>query len=159
DGGGDEPENVRKALAEGVKKPDWEQPRKGLAQIIFLVGDARPQNYQQEPDVLVTTAEAVRKNMIINTIQCGNLSGTKEIWQSIAQRGEGKYFAIAQNGGVQVISTPYDARLAELGTKIGKTYITYGDLVVQRRNYSRQVSVETKIIDGAELGAQADRAN
>ena len=50
--------------------------------------------------MLVTTAEAVRKNMIVNTIQCGSLDGTKEIWQTIALRGEGKYFAIAQDGGV-----------------------------------------------------------
>lgn len=113
-GGGDTPENVRKALAEGVRNAGWSKAGRGLAQIVFLVGDAPPQNYAQEPDVLVTTAEAVRKNMIVNTIQCGSIGGTKEIWQTIALRGEGKYFAIAQDGGVQAITTPFDAKLAEL---------------------------------------------
>lgn len=158
DGGGDEPENVRKALAEGVKKAGWAQTKKGLAQIVFLVGDAPPQNYAQEPDVLTTTAEAVRKNMIVNTIQCGSLSGTKEIWQNIALRGEGKYFAIAQDGGVQAISTPYDTKLAELAAKIGKTYITYGTLSAQRSNAARQMSAEVTITADASMGAQADRA-
>jgi len=158
DGGGDEPENVRKALAEGVKKAGWAPLKKGLAQIVFLVGDAPPQNYNQEPDVLTTTAEAVRKNMIVNTIQCGSVSGTKEIWQNIALRGEGKYFAIAQDGGVQAISTPYDTRLAELAGKIGKTYITYGNLSAQRANTSRQMSAEVTITADASMGAQADRA-
>lgn len=158
-GGGDEPENVRKALSEGVKKAGWAQTKKGLAQIVFLVGDAPPQNYAQEPDVLITTAEAVRKNMIVNTIQCGSLNGTREIWQNIARRGEGKYFAIAQDGGVQAISTPYDKKLAELAAKLGKTYITYGALATQRSNIVRQSAAEVTITTDASVGAQAERAN
>jgi Mg-chelatase subunit ChlD len=158
-GGGDEPENVRKALAEGVKKAGWAQTKKGLAQIVFLVGDAPPQNYAQEPDVLETTAEAIRKNMIVNTIQCGNINGTKEIWQNIARRGEGKYFAIAQDGGVQAISTPYDTKLAELAAKLGKTYITYGTSAAQLANTTRQSAVEVTVTADASVVAQAERAN
>ena len=126
DGGGDEPENVRKALADGVRNAGWSKPKEKLAQILFLVGDAPPQNYIQEPDVLATTAEAVKKNMIVNTIQCGSSDGTRQVWQTIAVRGEGKYFAIAQDGGVATIETPFDTKLAQLATKVGKTYTTYG---------------------------------
>jgi Mg-chelatase subunit ChlD len=158
DGGGDTPENVRKALAEGVRNSGWSTSKSNLAQIVFLVGDAPPQSYQQEPDVLVTTAEAVRKNMIINTIQCGALDGTKEIWQSIALRGEGKYFAIAQDGGVQAITTPYDAKLAELAVKVGKTYVTYGDKKKRDMNVTAQAASESRITTDAALGAQAERA-
>lgn len=157
-GGGDTPENVRKALAEGVRGAGWSNSRRGLAQIVFLVGDAPPQNYAQEPDVLVTTAEAVRKNMIVNTIQCGNLGGTKEIWQTIALRGEGKYFAIAQDGGVQAISTPYDSKLAELAGKIGKTYVSYGAKSKRDAQAVVQLDNETRIASGAAMGAQAERA-
>lgn len=157
-GGGDTPENVRKALAEGVRDAGWSKTRRGLAQILFLVGDAPPKNYEQEPDVLVTTAEAVRKNMIVNTIQCGNLDGTREIWQTIALRGEGKYFAIAQDGGVQAISTPYDTKLADLAAKIGKTYISYGAKSKREANALLQMSAETRIAADAPAGAQADRA-
>lgn len=158
DGGGDTPENVRKALAEGVKNSGWSAAKKNLAQIVFLVGDAPPQTYQQEPDVLVTTAEAVRKNMIINTIQCGDESGTKEIWQSIALRGEGKYFAIAQDGGVQAITTPYDKKLAELAVKVGKTYVTYGAKDKRDQNVTAQSVSEMRISTDASMGAQAERA-
>jgi Mg-chelatase subunit ChlD len=158
DGGGDTPENVRKALAEGVKNAGWSAARSNLAQIVFLVGDAPPQNYPQEPDVLVTTAEAVRKNMIVNTIQCGDLDGTREIWQSIARRGEGKYFAIAQDGGVQAISTPYDTKLADLAAKLGKTYVTYGEKKKREVNVATQAAAESRITADAAMGAQADRA-
>ncbi|HUR96962.1 MAG TPA: hypothetical protein VMZ26_02725, partial [Pyrinomonadaceae bacterium] len=158
DGGGDTPENVRKALAEGVRNSGWSAAKNNLAQIVFLVGDAPPQSYQQEPDVLVTTAEAVRKNMIINTIQCGSLDGTKEIWQSIAVRGEGKYFAIAQDGGVQAIATPYDSKLADLANKLGKTYVTYGVKKDRDANVSAQQISELRIQSRAVMGAQAERA-
>ena len=157
-GGGDTPENVRKALAEGVRNAGWSRAQSGLAQIVFLVGDAPPQNYEQEPDVLVTTAEAVRKNMIVNTIQCGNLAETTLIWQTIAQRGEGRYFAIAQDGGVQAISTPFDSKLAELAAKLGKTYVSFGDKKDRDAKLATQSKTESRITADAAMGAQADRA-
>src|SRR5688572_25755260 len=40
DGGGDTPENVRRALADGVRNAGWSHARSNLAQIVFLVGDA-----------------------------------------------------------------------------------------------------------------------
>ena len=158
DGGGDTPENVRKALAEGVRNAGWAKSRNGLAQIVFLVGDAPPQKYQQEPDVLITTAEAVGKNMIVNTIQCGSEDSTKEVWQSIALRGEGKYFAIAQDGGVQAITTPYDSKLADLAVKLGKTYVTYGEKKKRDSNVNAQSASEMRITTDASMGAQAERA-
>ena len=157
-GGGDTTENVRMALAEGVRGAGWSKARRGLAQIIFLVGDAPPQNYAQEPDVLVTAAEAVRKNMIVNTIQCGSIDGTREIWQTIALRGEGKYFAIAQDGGVQAISTPFDAKLAELAGKVGSTYVSYGEKSKRDSNISARQVTELAIAGRAPSAAQADRA-
>lgn len=164
-GGGDTPENVRRALADGVHKVEWSKKNKNTSQIIFLVGDAPPHNdYPQEPDVLETTAKAVSQNMIVNTIQCGNLNGTKEIWQEIARRGEGKYFAIAQDGGVQAITTPYDKELSELGSKIGSTYLAYGGGAGEAGRQFRlnkmeaQATVEVNVSADAPSVAQADRA-
>ncbi len=158
-GGGDTPENVRRALADGVHKAGWSKKSKHTSQILFLVGDAPPHNdYVQEPDVLVTTAKAVSQNMIVNTIQCGNLRGTKEIWQKIARRGEGKYFAIAQDGGVQAISTPYDKKLSALGTKIGGTYMAYGDEEFRISASKSQANVEVTVVAEAPSVARADRA-
>lgn len=158
DGGGDTPENVRKALAEGVKSTGWSAPGDRLAQILFLVGDAPPQKYEQEPDVLDTTMRAVKKNMIVNAIQCGSIAGTREVWQTIAARGEGKYFAIAEDGGVAVISTPFDTKLADLAAKIGETYITYGSSEVQALNMTAQATVEVTVNSRASMNARVDRA-
>ena len=126
-GGGDAPEDVRQALADGVQKAGWSRSTSRLAQVLFLVGDAPPHNdYQDEEDVLATAGEAMEQGIVVNTIQCGSASETKQVWESIAERGQGQYFAIPQTGGVQAIATPYDEELSKLGTKLGGTYVAYG---------------------------------
>ena len=125
-GGGDEAENVRRALAEGVAKAGWSQSSSNHAQILFLVGDAPPHDYADEPDTLTTAGLAVKQGIIVNTIQCGTSSATKQTWEAIARRGQGQYFLIPQNGGVETISTPYDEQLSQLGTRLGGTYLAYG---------------------------------
>src|SRR5215208_2500996 len=125
-GGGDEPENVRRALAEGVAKAGWSQPSANTAQILFLVGDAPPHDYADEPDTLTTADLAVKQGITVNTIQCGTSAATKQVWEAIARRGQGQYFLIPLNGGVQTISTPYDEQLSQLGTRLGGTYLAYG---------------------------------
>src|SRR5262249_27477426 len=130
EGGGDEPEDVRQALADGLSKVNWSSRAavsangRKIAQVLFLVGDAPPHDdYKQEPETLVTAEQAVQRDIYINTIQCGSIPTTKPIWQSIAKHGEGQYFAIAQDGGVTAITTPYDPPLAKLGGDIGRTYM------------------------------------
>ena len=124
--GGDEEENVRRALAEGVAKAGWSQSSSNHARILFLVGDAPPHDYADEPDTLTTADLAVKRGIIVNTIQCGTSAATKKMWEAIARRGQGQYFLIPQNGGVETISTPYDEELSQLGTRLGGTYLAYG---------------------------------
>lgn len=165
EGGGDGPENVRRALADGVHNAGWSARSPDIAQIIFLVGDAPPHDdYQDEPSTATTTAEAVKAGMIVNTIQCGNMPGTQTAWQAIAQKGEGQCFAIAQDGGVQAIATPYDKELSELGTKIGSTFVAYGGgygaggVVYRSRAGLAQAEVEKVVAASAPPDARADRA-
>ncbi len=127
DGGGDEAEDVRTALAEGIYKAGWSTSSTDLAQIIFLVGDAPPHNdYANSTDVLTTAASAVRRGITVNTIQCGSMGDTTRVWRSIAEHGKGQYFAIADNGAVQAVSTPYDDQLGDLASRLGATFLPYG---------------------------------
>src|SRR5215218_4147831 len=146
DGGGDGPEDVRRALADGVRKAGWSKPQANTAQIVFLVGDAPPHDdYLQEPDTLATAAEAIRVGMVVNTIQCGADGQTRQVWQQIARRGEGQYFAIAQDGGVETIATPYDSRLSELGGKLGSTYLAYGGGAGEDGRRFREAAAERQV--------------
>jgi len=127
EGGGDTPEDVRTALAVGLNKAGWSPAAPDLSQIMFLVGDAPPHdNYDNTVDTLTTAANAIGKGIIVNTIQCGDMLETARAWQAIAQRGDGQFFAIAANGGVQAIDTPYDGQIGDLASKLGATFVSYG---------------------------------
>src|SRR6516162_8645865 len=127
EGGGDGPEDVRQALADGVHKVGWSPRSPNIAQILFLVGDAPlHDDYGNEPDTVSSASAAVKAGILVNTIQCGSMAGTDVAWKRICLAGEGQYFAIAQDGGVVAIATPYDAELARLGTKVGGTYMAFG---------------------------------
>src|ERR1051325_1189153 len=96
DGGGDTPESVNEALAEAINKTSWSQDRDVL-KIIFLVGDAPPHmDYADGPKYADLCRIACKKDLIINTVQCGSMSETTPIWQEIAKLYEGRYAAIAQ---------------------------------------------------------------
>ncbi len=164
-GGGDEPENVRRALVDGVRRAGWSKGSSGVTQILFLVGDAPPHDdYGDEPSTVATASEAVQKGMIVNTIQCGETLRTREVWQMIAQRGRGQYFSIAQDGGVQAIATPYDEQLGQLASKLGKTFLAYGGGAGtageshRAAAASRTMAAESKIDIGAAPMAKAERA-
>jgi hypothetical protein len=148
-----------------VHKAGWSKPSANTAQILFLVGDAPPhEDYRNEPDTLTTTAEAVRAGMTVNTIECGDATDTRQVWQQIARRGEGQFFRIAQDGGVQAVTTPYDARLSELAGRLGSTYLAYGGgagatgASYRAEASKRQAAAEDEVARAAPAVAQADRA-
>src|SRR6184192_2657282 len=88
EGGGDEPESVNEALAEAIEKMPWSQDRKVL-KIIFLVGDAPPHlDYADGPKYPELCRIAAKKDLIINTVQCGSLAATTPIWKEIAKSSE-----------------------------------------------------------------------
>jgi Mg-chelatase subunit ChlD len=152
EGGGDEPESVNEALAEAIEKMPWSQGRKVL-KIIFLVGDAPPHlDYADVPKYPELCRIAAKKDLIINTVQCGNIAETTPIWKEIAKMSEGSYCGIAQSGGVAVIATPMDDELGKLNKKIGATLIPYGDAALQREVTAKQAFAES-----APASAAADR--
>ena len=166
EGGGDTPEDVRQALADGVRKGGWSARSPRTAQVLFLVGDAPPHDdYAQEPDTLTTAAQAAKRGIVINAIECGSAEDTRQSWQKIARHAEGAFFAIEENGGVQVTPTPYDEPLAKLGSSLGQTYTAYGGggfgggaALYQSRNAKRQATAEATVSAAAPAPAAADRA-
>ncbi|MBG29735.1 MAG: hypothetical protein CMI31_07015 [Opitutae bacterium] len=125
-GGGDTPESVNQALHESVEKMSWSKSRKVL-KMVFLVGDAPPHmDYQDDVKYPAVCKMAVKKDLIINTIQCGTMSSTTPIWKKIAQLAEGEYVAIQQSGGVVAITSPYDEAISKCNARLGGTVCVYG---------------------------------
>ena len=141
-GGGDTPESVNEALQEAVTNMSWSQDRKVL-KIIFLVGDAPPHmDYPGAPKYPEVCQQAMKRDLIINTVQCGAIPETTPIWREIAKLSEGSYAAIAQSGGMVAIAAPMDKELAELNRKLGATMVAYGDEAARRKVLSRQAASE-----------------
>jgi Mg-chelatase subunit ChlD len=141
-GGGDQPESVNEALQDAVRKMTWSEDRQVL-KIIFLVGDAPPHmDYVAGPKYPQVCQEAAKKDLIINTVQCGSIAVTAPFWKEIAQLSEGSYAAIAQSGNMAVIATPLDGELAELNRKLGTTLVAYGGERARRVVASKQLAAE-----------------
>ncbi|MDB5322744.1 MAG: von Willebrand factor, type [Phycisphaerales bacterium] len=123
DGGGDEPESVNQALDEAVNKITW-SPDRAVLKVIFLVGDAPPHmDYAGEKQYPAICKEAIKKDLLINTVQCGTIANTTPIWKEIAKSSEGEYAAIAQGGNMALVEAPQDKEIAKLNTELGKTLI------------------------------------
>jgi Mg-chelatase subunit ChlD len=126
-GGGDTPESVNQALHEAVTRLAWSDDA-GVYRVIFLVGDAPP--HMDYPDDVAFDASvrlARQRGIVVNTVQCGSMSGTQEIWQQIASIGGGHYAAIRQDGGMLAMATPHDDELAVLNRALSETLVPYGD--------------------------------
>ncbi|MGL1919804.1 MAG: VWA domain-containing protein [Hyphomicrobiales bacterium] len=152
-GGGDAPESVNQALYEAVKQQDWSRENDTL-RTIFLVGDAPPKmNYKDDIKYMQTVKLAKEKDIIINTILAGNSQKTKQVWQEIAQNANGAFSQIAQDGNVQIVSTPYDEQIQELNIQLNSTVILYGN---QKEKKSAQKVLDSIVM--AKPAASSDMA-
>ena len=152
DGGGDHPENVNQALFDAIHQMPWDRGDRTL-RLIFLVGDAPPHDdYAQLPSSAALAAQARAAGITINTLRCGGDSATEAAWQTIAQAAGGRYASIAQDGGVAVVASPFDDKLAELNRALAATTIGYGSA-------ERQAAAKRKASDRASMsGASAAAA-
>jgi Mg-chelatase subunit ChlD len=141
-GGGDFPESVNQALHEAVTKVTWSKDKRTL-KLIFLVGDAPPHmDYPDDVKYPETCKLAVQKDIIINTVQCGNHAETEKIWRDICRRAEGSYVQIDARGGpVVVVRTPYDGELAKINGDLARSTLTYGSHARQAEGQARAKAV------------------
>ena len=156
-GGGDTPESVNEALDVAVTKLGWSDKNQVKAdRILFLVGDAPPHmDYAQDRKYPVVIAEAVKQGIIVNTVQCGDMGSTRQIWQKMAGLGKGDYLAIPQDGGrTRVITTPYDEEIIIIQRRLNVTIIPYGTI-------ARQSAVKDKarMYEAAPAPAAADMSS
>ena len=153
-GGGDEPESVNEALHRAVRDLQWSTDPQVL-RVVFLVGDARPHmDYQDDVKYPETCALANQKGILINTLQCGRLSGTEAVWRAIAHQTNGTYAAILQDGGSVKIATPYDEEISRINLQLDTTIILYGSKADQA-NAAKNKSVLASLAPEA----MADRSS
>jgi von Willebrand factor type A domain len=152
DGGGDSPESVNQALFEAVHQSAWSSAG-NVYRAVFLVGDAPPHlDYANDVPYLETVKEAAGHGIVINTVQCGEMDGTKPIWLAIAQGAQGSYASIAQSGGMQQIAAPMDEEIDRVNAALSGTVVPYG-----AREEQEKVRSKTRMAMEAPAAASASR--
>jgi uncharacterized protein YegL len=125
-GGGDGPEHVIAGLSDAVDKMAWSKDAKAF-KVVYLVGDAAPhEDYADAPKLTAVLEKAVRKGLVINSLQCGADSMATAAFTKVARLGEGRFMPVAQDGGAVAVATPFDERLAEASGKLEGTLLAYG---------------------------------
>jgi Mg-chelatase subunit ChlD len=158
-GGGDGPENVNQGLFDAINKVQWSNAKSAL-KIIYLVGDFPPHNeYKDVPTYDKLAKAAITKGIYINTVLCGNNAAARKVWIDIASRAEGSFIALAQDGGVQDIATPYDKDLGKLNTKLMGTAMVYGRGKVATMQHALNASAEGMARKKSEADGAAMRAS
>ena len=162
EGGGDTPEHVSAALRDAVEALPWSGPR--ALKVIFLVGDAPPHvDYQDGFDYRRHVADAKRRGIIVDAIQCGGDVQTASVWREIASAGQGHYAQIDSQGGMNAQVTPYDTELARLGAELSGTVVISGDLreqaVAARKIEARSAMPAAVAVEAAGYLARADRVS
>ena len=99
--------------------------------VIFIAGNE--EFIQGTYDYRTSCKNAVEKGVVVNTIHCGNFQvGINQEWKNGADLTGGKYMAIDQNSKTEYISSPYDAQISTLNSKLNTTYVQYGYLGNQK---------------------------
>lgn len=156
DGGGDFPESVNQALNEAVFRQPWSQNDHAY-KVIFLVGDAIPQQYPDEMPTEQILAAARKQGIRVNTIQAGQTDSTRQIWQQIAQLGQGDYLQVAQSGNAVTVATPLDDKIAALSRELDATRLYFGSDADRERALAKVAAAE-KMHTGSSPATQAKRA-
>ncbi len=109
-----------------LKQLEWGQNPDNL-KMIFIAGN-EPFD-QGRLKYTEATTDAKEKNVIVNTIFCGNYEeGIDTYWKNGATLTGGEYIAIDHNRQVVHIDTPYNEIIIGLNKKLNSTYISYGAL-------------------------------
>jgi hypothetical protein len=154
EGGGDTPESVNEALHKAVRDLQWSTDPEVL-RVIFLVGDAPPHmDYQDDVKYQKACKQANERGILINTLQCGRLEGTEEIWREIANLTNGTYAAILQDGGSVKIDTPYDQEIRRINLQLDTTIILYGS-----RSEQANAAANKSVLASLSSEAMSDRSS
>ena len=132
---------------------DWVKGNKGL-KLVYIAGN-EPFT-QGKISYKAACKKALKKNIIINTIHCGNYDiGISEEWQNGAKIGGGCYIAIDHNLSVSAITTPFDDRIFLLNSQLNSTYIGFGR---QRKEKKEMQMRQDSNASGMNAKVMVDRA-
>ena len=123
-------------IQEATDSLTWSDDKKDLKLIIIAGNEPFTQG---RVDYKIACKAAVDKDIIINTIYCGNYDeGIRDYWENGATLGQGKYMNIDTDAKVVHIETPFDNEILELNRQLNDTYISYGKVGRSRKEMQQR---------------------
>ena len=128
--------------------------RPGSLKMIFIAGN---EPFNQGPvEMEPVMKEANKKGVLVHPILCSTGdSGDLASWNSAADLASTDLKIIDHTRVVQIPKTPYDERIAKLGTDLNKTYVGYGES--GRAKMARQQTQDANMA-GVSAPAAAERS-
>ncbi len=107
-----------------LKQLSWKKNKNDL-RLIFIAGnEAFTQGKISYKDA---AKDAKEKDVVVNTIHCGNYrTGVNGMWAEGARLTGGDYMTIDHNQEIVHITTPYDDTILQLNIQLNSTYVPYG---------------------------------
>ncbi len=132
----------------------WDE-RESTYKVIFVAGN-EPFT-QGKVDPRSACKEAFSKNIIVNTIHCGNREeGINGAWHDGAALAGGDFLVIDQDKAVTHIDAPQDKRISELSIDLNKTYLGYGKQRAEAA--ANQEMADKDAAENEKTGASVQRA-
>lgn len=145
-------EYVGLAIHRATTEMKWSGSARDL-KIIYVLGNETARQGPEQFDYVKTAPVAIRAGITVNAIYCGSAGG-QETWQELARLADGQYLAIAGDGGVVAVATPYDKQLNDLSSKVNLTYVAFGrEGKLKQQNQSLQ-DANAQRFGGAASGAE-----
>jgi len=145
-------------ISASLKELEWGENNNDL-RLIFIAGN-EPFT-QGKLHYKEAISDAIEKDIIINTIFCGNYTqGISGMWQDGANLGGGDYMTINQNKKVIHIITPYDDDIIILNKQLNNTYIYFGNKgILQYEKQAIQDKNATNFSSSVSIGRAISKSN
>jgi hypothetical protein len=129
-------------------------PRRDALKMIYIAGN---EPFTQGPTPYKKALHAaIKEDVIVNTIFCGNFEdGRRGAWMKAARIADGSYAVINQDRKIAHISAPQDDEIARLSVQLNGTYLGFGHGGAKRK--ARQHS-QDKAAASVAQGAPVARA-
>lgn len=131
-------------IQRAVKELEWGQNEADM-KLVYIAGNE--EFTQGSVSYKTAIADALKKNIFVNTIHCGDEEiGVRDYWKDAALRGNGKFFNINADATVRAIKTPFDPQIILCNNKLNDTYISYGSTGRERKESDAQIKSRYNIV-------------
>lgn len=123
------------AIMHAVNNLKWEKEENDI-KLIYIAGNERFNQGVIPFDKAIE--KAVEKNIMVNTIYCGNPErARKDYWTTASKIGNGYHFNIDQNERHKPKTSPFDKKIITLNHELNDTYFPYN----KKLNQNKQLQV------------------